>query len=130
MMRACIRCGSTTLEGEEATATCLACGNQGPAASFADRAALAEFQRARAALFKPTPEGGPDATASWSEGVDRRPRGWMRGVAAIVGFLFALGAVMSFFTAVSAGPDAVPLALSGLTALLFGVPFLMLARRR
>ena len=117
-MRACMRCGSEDLEGGP-TAQCARCGNVGPAAEFGDRRALADFQQARAALYKGAPLEAPLRRSTFS-----------RGIAAMVGFVFVLGGAMAFFAAVAGGPDALPLLATGTFGLLLGVPFIALARRR
>jgi hypothetical protein len=121
MMEACMRCGGTDLDGADASVRCARCGYEGPAAQLHDSRALAEFQAARAALFK-----GAQVVRREEE----RPKRWLsRGVAAIVGFVFVFGGAMAFFAAAAGGPNVLPLLATGITGLLFGAPFIALARR-
>ncbi|HEV8359806.1 MAG TPA: hypothetical protein VGR28_05045 [Candidatus Thermoplasmatota archaeon] len=129
--RACLRCGDTDLapppdapeRGASFAWVCARCGHVGPPAELASAAALAEFQAARAAVFR--------APGSLEPARPRRPSAMTRGLAALVGAAFLAAGLLALLTAARAGGEAwFTVGPSAVVALLFSAPFLALARRR
>lgn len=144
--RACLRCGSLDLAmpgagdgvtfegGQLLVSACRACGMTGPPVVFGDRAAWELFRAERAVLYtaEPTPPGDfavrPPPEMPTGPGLRGAA---MRGVAAIVGMLFVVGAAAAVVTAAQTGGQAWGVLLPGaLVSLLLGLPILAMAGRR
>ena len=144
-LKACLRCASTDLAvagagdgvhlegGQLAVLTCRACGLTSAPMEFDDLAAYGRFREERAALFR-APSAPPAPTLELEALPPSPPtmvRGWVRGAAAVVGFVFVLAGALSLFTAIQMGGEAWGALLpSAVFALLMGAPMLALAANR
>ena len=118
--------------------TCRTCGLTAVPVTFSDRAAYLEFKAQRAALFRPepappAPDEGPAFRVSEEDLPPPTPPGRSaatRALAGMIGFAFLVAALGMLYAAAVAGGQAwLTLGSYAFVAVLFGAPFLALARR-